>query len=120
MYGGLSLHLGPEDRHHLGGGGNTGASSIHRRADAAPLRGSNACADELLCNAGADNNAHHNSDERLRVDAGTGGERADAEPDRRADRSAGRGDAGADFRRVLVSGTNDRTGSDADGGDRRD
>ena len=81
----------------------------HRRRRRA-LRGSNVCADELL-RAGAA--AHHNSnctDERLRADAGAGGERADAEPDRRADRSAGRGGAGADLRRVLVSGTNDRTG----------
>ena len=94
----------------------------HRGADAWPLRGSNACADELL-RSSTDTNAHHNSpctDERLRVDAGAGGERADAEPDRRADRSAGRGGAGADLRRVLVSGTNDRTGSGADGGVRRD
>ena len=121
MYGGLSLHLGPEDRHHLGRGADGGAGV---RADAAPLRGSNACADELLRTDAA---AHHNSpctDERLRAaDTGAGGERADAavgEPHARGDaeRSAdGGAGPGADLR---GSGTNGRTGSDADGGVCRD
>ena len=113
MYGGLHC-IWPEDRHHLGGGVDGGAGNGAHRGAGRPSAATPAPTNSLQP---APTTMPTTTATDAPANTGAGGD-AQVEPDRR------RGDRQrqhrADLRRVHVSGTNDRTGSDADGGVRRD